>query len=172
MPHGPTRGEPFRSIASLELLGSLIGVMLLLDDDHEEGVSHSARISLGGLTDNMGNRVAVARLLTTKWPLAAFVAALATQLEDKSILLQLAWVPRDQNADADAITNGVTDWLSPKNRVSCDMASLPFKVLHDLLEKGKDFYRDSELVNIESVEAEKHSTILLKVSDPWDGRAY
>ena len=79
------RGEPFRSIASLELLGTLLGVMLLLDDDHEGGATHTARISVGGLTDNIGNRFAVARLLTTKWPLAAFVSELATQLEDKNL---------------------------------------------------------------------------------------
>lgn len=83
--------------------------MLLLDDDHEGGATHTARVSVGGLTDNIGNRFAVARLLTTKWPLDVFVSELATQLEVRNLLLQLSWVPRDQNAEADAITNGVVD---------------------------------------------------------------
>ena len=144
----------------------------MLDDEHEGGASHSARISVGGLTDNIGNRFAVARLLTTKWPLAAFVSELATQLEERNLLLSLSWVPRDQNAEADAITNGVVDWLSPGKRVGCDIDLLPFRVLRTLLDKGKEFYKDRELVNLEGIEAGSRSSTLLKVLDPWDGVAY
>ena len=111
-------------------------------------------------------------MLTTKWPLAAFVSELATQLEEKNLLLSLSWVPRDQNAEADAITNGVVDWLTPERRVGCEIDQLPFKVLRTLLDKGKEFYKDRELVNLESVEAGRRSSTLLKVSDPWDGVAY
>ena len=71
------KGEPFRTIASLELLGTLMGLLLLLDKEEDPDCRSSARMSVGGLTDNSGNRFAVARLLTTKWPLAAFVAGLA-----------------------------------------------------------------------------------------------
>ena len=55
------------------------------------------------------------------------------------MLLQLAWVPRDQNADADASTNGVTDWLSVHNRVGVDMDKLPLIVLNGTLEKDRKF---------------------------------
>ena len=44
---------------------------------------------LGGLTNNIGNRFVVARLLTTRWPLAAFLAYLSTQLEQKNILFEI-----------------------------------------------------------------------------------
>ena len=97
-----------------------MGVVLLLDDGPGAGATHSARVWVGGLTDNIGNQFAVARLLTTTWPLAAFVAEMATQLEDKALLLQLAWVPREQNAEADAITNGRVEWLAAGNRVGGD----------------------------------------------------
>ena len=68
----------------------------------------------------------------------------------KELLLQLAGVPRDQDSEADAFTNGVVDWLPPRNRVGLDMALLPFKVLNELLERGREFYRDHDLVNPEA----------------------
>ena len=160
------------SIASIELLGTLLGVMLLLEPSEKEDLEQGAAVSVGGLTDNIGNRFAVARLLTTKWPLAAFVAELATQLELKLVLLQLSWVPREQNAEADAITNGVTEWLSRENRVEVDWSNFPFAILPGLLEKGREFYMGQDLVNVEGIEARPRGAALLKVVDPWDGQLY
>ena len=70
-------------------------------------------VSVGGLTDNLGNQFAVAKLLTTKWPLSAFLAGIGVQLEMKNIMLDVAWVPRELNTEADEITNGDVAWLSP-----------------------------------------------------------
>ena len=139
-----TKGEPFRTIASLELLGSLMGIMLLLDGDEEPEVRCTARVSVGGLIDNAGNKFAVARLLTTKWPLAAFVAELAVQLEHRGILFEMSWVPREQNAEADAITNGHTDWLNAANRLGTQLDRLPFVVLGALLERVPPSTRTSK----------------------------
>jgi hypothetical protein len=78
-----SKGEPFRTIASLELLGSLLGIMLLVDgkDKGSHYYKGSLSVGVGGLTDNSGNRYAVARMLSTKWPLVAFMAELSAQLE-------------------------------------------------------------------------------------------
>jgi hypothetical protein len=73
------KGEPFRTIAALELLGSLLGIMLLLDPGEGQEGMHMGRLSVGALTDNSGNRFAVARMLTTKWPLVAFLAELSAR---------------------------------------------------------------------------------------------
>ena len=68
------RGEPFRSIASLEMLGSLLSIMLLLNPDESGGEFRQlGKLSVGALTDNLGDRFALANPLTTKWPLAAFL---------------------------------------------------------------------------------------------------
>ena len=83
------KGEPFRSIASLELLGSLLGVMLLVDESGRAQGNHGGVLSVGALTDNSGNRFAVTKMLSTKWPLTAFVAELAAQLERRQILFQM-----------------------------------------------------------------------------------
>ena len=76
-----SKGEPFRTISSLEMLGSLLGIMLLLGHRGAEGYQSSGSLSVGALTDNLGNRFILTRLLTTKWPLMAFLAEIAAQLE-------------------------------------------------------------------------------------------
>ena len=60
------KGEPFQAIASLELLGTLLGTILLLDGDECPELRSGCGVSVGGLTDNRGNMFAVAKLLTTK----------------------------------------------------------------------------------------------------------
>ena len=83
------KGEPFQAIASLELLGALLGGILLLDGDECPELRSGCAVSVGGLTDNRGNKFAVAKLLATKWPLSAFVAEMAAQLEHCGILLEV-----------------------------------------------------------------------------------
>ena len=61
-----SKGEPFKTIASLELLGTLMGIILLLDGDEDPAMRSGCAVSGGGVTDNRGNRFAVAKLLTTK----------------------------------------------------------------------------------------------------------
>ena len=124
-------------------------------------------ISVGGLTDNRGNKFAVAKLLTTKWPLAAFVAELAAQLEARDVLLDVSWVPRELNAEADAITNGGISWLSGDLQVKPTFEELPFTVLKDLLAASSIFYKNLEAVNVEGVTPTKKALGLLKVRDPW-----
>ena len=66
------RGEPFRTIASLELLGALLGVMVLLPEkDWRKPEGAEGLITVGCATDNRGNSFLVDRLMTTKYPLGA-----------------------------------------------------------------------------------------------------
>ena len=162
------KGEPFKAIAALELLSTMLGVMLLLDGDEDPDMRNGCAISVGAMTDNRGNKFAVAKLLTTKWPLAAFVVELAAQLEARDVLLDVSWVPRELNAEADAITNGETSWLSADLRVKSAFEELPFMVLKGLLEAGSIFYKDMEAVNTEGAPPTKKALGLLKVRDPWD----
>ena len=57
------RGEPYRAIASLELLGTMLGLMLLVEEASVSEEYFSCSLSFGGLTDNKGNRYAVAKML-------------------------------------------------------------------------------------------------------------
>ena len=60
-----TRGLPYRSIAALEALASLVAVCAFED---KIGRRTDATMVLLGVTDNRGNRYAVSRLMTTKFP--------------------------------------------------------------------------------------------------------
>ncbi len=98
---------------------------------------------MGGLTDNSGNRFAVARMMSTKWPLSAFVSEMAVQLEERGLLFELQWIPREQNTEADAITNGDFTWLNPLRRLDANLDSLPF-----IVKEGAVFYKNIDTVNV------------------------
>ena len=137
------RGEPFRVIAALELLGSLLSTVLFLGGrDGSDWVSGT--ISAGLTTDNQGNRFVLNRMMTTKFPLLAFLCEFATVLEERGCVLDLAWVPRDQNAEADAITNGDVEAFRPENEVHVDIEQMRFNVLTEMLELGDGFYEALE----------------------------
>ena len=162
------KGEPFRTIAALEMLGSLLGIMLLLGEKGDEHYCCGGSLSVGGFTDNSGNRFILARLLTTKWPLLAFLSEMAAQLEEKKILFEMSWVPREQNTEADAITNEDIEWLDPGRRVAADMKTLPFLILPEMLAKGEAFYAGRENVNAGAPEVAEKDVRTLRVRDPWD----
>jgi len=164
-----SKGEPFRTIASLEMLGSLLGIMLLLDPE-EDGDQRSFRgeLSVSGATDNIGNRFVLSRLLTTKWPLVAFLSEISAQLESKNILFEMCWVPREQNQEADAITNSDTEWLNSDMCVASSLDGLPFLVLPDLLSRGEAFYNGQPVVNQGIPDKGTHDPRSLRVRDPWD----
>ena len=163
-----TKGEPFRTIASLEMLGSLLGIMLLLSDSNGSEDHFGGSISVGGLTDNIGNRFVLARMLTTKWPLLAFLSETSAQLEARKIMFELSWVPREQNAEADAITNGDFGWLSAGKQVATKMCELPFIILPEMLSQGEAFYAGNEVVNNGPIQFVKRDQRTLRVRDPWD----
>jgi hypothetical protein len=80
----------------------------------------------------------------------------------------MSWVPREQNAEADAITNGDVQWLCPGKRVATDMNALPFLILHDLLSKGATFYEGLDTVNIAATVSQAKDVQNRRVRDPWD----
>mgnify|MGYP000382374936 FL=1 len=108
------------------------------------------------------------RMMTTKWPLVAFLAELSTQVEQRDMKLEMSWVPREQNAEADAITNGDVGWLCPANRIATVMEDLPFLVLKELLEKGAGFYGKLETVNMTAAADQVKDVRKLSVRDPWN----
>ena len=110
-------------------------------------------ISVGGSTDNKGNTYAVTKLMTTKFPLVAFVAKLAAQMENGRWDLELEWVPRDQNIEADALTNNDFSSFSPEHQIKVDPMKLGFLVLNDMLNLGDDFYEKKEAAKAAAKEA-------------------
>ena len=75
-PWAYARGDPFRTIASLELLGSLVSLVLLVPVEERRGDT-SALITMTCSTDNQGNSFLLDRLLTTRYPLGVILMELA-----------------------------------------------------------------------------------------------
>ena len=97
-------------------------------------------LHLTGLTDNAGNVSALARLMTSKFPLVVILTELASQLQAKNLELDLEWIPRNQNEEADAITNGKTEIFDRRRKVEVEVSALPFLVLPHMVQVADHLY--------------------------------
>ena len=132
-----TRGEPFRSIAALEMYGTLLCIMAF-GDRWPKGAAGT--LVLQGVTDNLGNTFCVTKLMTSKFPLVIILAELAVQLRTRGMGLRLHWAPRDQNEEADALTNEEFSAFAPENRVHIEVESLPWLVLPKMSAAAEEIY--------------------------------
>ena len=137
------RGEAFRTIASLELLGALVGVMVLLPEN-ELNLNAVGMVTLTCGTDNQGNGYLLDKLLTTKYPLAILLMELSCQLGMRGASMRARWILRLQNEEADALTNGDYRHSDAKLRIPVDLGALPFKVLNDMFAVGEDYVKELE----------------------------
>ena len=133
------RGEPFRLIASLELFASLLSLMVF-----EDGIGEDAggAIQLTGLTDNAGNVSALSRLMSSKFPLIVILTELAAQMRARRLHLDLAWIPRNQNEEADALTNGRLEGFDSNLRMHIDLETVGFLILPKMMAVADALYED------------------------------
>ena len=96
------------------------------------------------------------------------MAELAAQLELRQILFQMDWLPLEQNQEADSITNGNVQWLSPQKEVHVALNELPFDILPVLLAEGSIFYAGLEHVNVATEPPPlQFNKTSLRVRDPF-----
>ena len=130
------KGEPFRVIASLELLAVVVAVIVFGQDQrwwHRRG-----QLWLPAITDNLGNSFVLERFMSCAFPLSMVLMELSAQLGHMDLHLQLNWVPRDQNTEADALTNECFDEFNPDLRIPVCFESLPFLVLTQLMQAAQE----------------------------------
>jgi len=130
------RGEPYRNIAALELLGVLFSWLAF--GDAVKAQSPAVIFSGGG--DNKGNAHVVESLLTTKFPLCAVLMELSAQLARAGRRMVLRWYPRLQNTEADDLSNGLVHGFDPGRRVYPDFRPESLLVLPDLVKYGEELY--------------------------------
>ena len=127
------RGEPFRTIASLELLGTLVSLVVFVPVTERKGDA-AALVSLTCSTDNQGNSFLLDKLLTTRYPLGVVLMELAHQMKKRRMVLRARWLPRLQNQEADDLTNMELRHFDPKKRIQVDIAKLGLDLMHALFE--------------------------------------
>ena len=136
-----SKGEAFRTIASLELLGALVSVMVLLPvQDIRTASTGLATMSCG--TDNQGNTYLLDKLMTTKFPLGVILMELSMQLRLRRACLHARWLPRLQNEEADALTNGDYRHFDLAKRIPVVLESLDFRVMSQLFAVSEDYEKE------------------------------
>ena len=132
-------GDPQRVIAALELLGTLLCIILF---DPLYAMSGKASCVLTGATDNKGNSYIVRKLASTKWPITSLLLELSEQLRRRRAILDLQWLPRDANAEADALTNLNFEGFTPGNRIEVKAAEIKWAILPEIMGVSMDLYKD------------------------------
>ena len=145
------RGEAFRTVASLELLGALVGLMVLCPSFPSADAVGTATLSCG--TDNQGNSFLLDKCLTTKYPLGVVLMEVACQAALKGAVLRARWLPRLQNEEADALTNSDFSHFDPALRIDVDLETLPFVVMPALFAEGDAYV--AELSELKAAEAKR-----------------
>ena len=165
-----SKGEPFRVVAALELYATLVSVVVFADQWPKDSCG---LISLVGTTDNGGNPHVLTRLMSSKFPLVVVLAELAEQLRSRGLSLDLRWAPRDQNEEADDLTNMEFGRFKASQRIVVDIKEMRWIVLGDLMEKAKDLYQ--EVLAIKSSRHEEGGFPRrekpgqrLRERDPWE----
>ena len=155
--------------ASAELLGTLIALWAF-DHLKKGACRRSLVVELRAETDNRGNAALLAKKSTTRWPLLFLNMQLSELLMRASLRLSLGWRPRDENQQADDLTNGVFNSFDPKRRVSFTYQDLPLQLLHELVETRNQFEaaRNAEAVLRQSVGKPRFGGKRKKGDkDPW-----
>ena len=132
------QGEPFRAIASLEMFAMLLCIVAF-GEERPTGAAGGA--VLQGVTDNLGNTFAVARLTTSKFPLVVILAELSAQLRRRLVELSLGWVPRGQNEEADALANEEFAGFDPALRLDATCARWNFLCMPELEAATREWRR-------------------------------
>ena len=95
---------------------------------------------LSGQTDNLGNTAVLSKLMSSKFPLVVILTELASRLRSLDLDLSLDWIPRNQNEEADGITNGNVKIFDPALEIAVDVKSLDLKTLDRMWKVADDLY--------------------------------
>ena len=155
--------EPFRAIASLGMLATLVGLVVF-----GLGAEGRASLSCSASTDNLGR--VLRRWLTTKYPLSCFVMEIAALLAKANVELNLLWLPRLQNVEADALTNSDYRGFNPDLRQKFCLEEYDGLVLKQMLAAGEELNSEVKAARKKKQKRViKDRTTPLRVRDPWDG---
>ena len=103
-------------------------------------------LALTAGTDNQSNEKLSSKRSTTKWPLMAVNMQLSSSLARARLSLSLKWRPREQNVEADQLTNENFEGFPEEDRLVIKFHELDLKVLDGLVRTRAEFVaaRDRE----------------------------
>jgi hypothetical protein len=103
-------------------------------------------LALTAGTDNQSNEALSSKRSTTKWPLMAVNMQLSSSLAKARLSLSLKWRPREQNVEADQLTNENFEGFPEEDRLAIGLHELDLRVLDGLVRTRVEFVtaRDRE----------------------------
>eukprot|EP00435_Cladocopium_sp_Y103_P038160 s256_g10.t1 len=132
----PDGGSQWAS-TSAELLATLVALHAFGWLEHSRDKKTMEVIFAG--TDNSANESLSSKRSTTKWPLMAINMQLSSSLARARLSLALRWRPREQNIEADSLTNEDFTGFDPALRIQVNLKGLDLSVLDSLVKTHGDF---------------------------------
>ena len=117
---------------SAELLASLVAAQIFLPMKEDRG-RISGEVVFSGGTDNKANEALSVKRSSTKIPLMLVLMQLASYLSKQSARLSLRWRPREENVEADDLTNSCFEKFNLSNRIPLAWAQIDKSLLESLL---------------------------------------
>lgn len=161
-----SKGEPFKVIASLELLAVTVAVMIFSKGARWKECA--GRMVLPAYTDSLVNSYVLDKYMSTSFPLSVVLMELAVQLQDLQVDLDLQWVPRDQNSLADSLTNLDFESFDKDLRMDLELKDLEFKILPALMALASEI--DEEIIQKKTSKEVARKTPVerkMRLTQPW-----
>ena len=102
-------------------------------------------------TDNRANPQALRKGGSVTWPLMGLMMQMSDSLIDIGGKLRLEWRPREENQEADNLTNEIFDGFDPCKRVVIQLGDLPLELFLSLQSAYAEFdqkRKEFKMVNI------------------------
>jgi hypothetical protein len=129
--------QPSRMIATLELVGALVAVMLFCEPSE---IITFALTRISGGTDNQGNGFCLDRYMSSSYPLIVFIMELAKQPHVRVLASNLTWHRRDTNVEADDLTSHEFGKFDKEQRIPVEWDKLDFILLDEMMKRGEELY--------------------------------
>ena len=123
---------------SAELLASLVALGVfgwITQGKHRKSVP----VVLAAGTDNRANDVLSTKRTTTKWPLMAINMQLSSAIAKARLSLDLRWRAREENEEADSLTNEVFDAFDLSKRIPVCFSDIDLSTVFALWETKREF---------------------------------
>ena len=137
-------GSQWASTAA-ELMATLLALHAFGWLDHGKH-RKTLDVVLSAGTDNRANEALSLKRSTTRWPLMAVNMQLSSSLARARLSLSLKWRPRDENTEADRLTNEVFTGCDNRQRVVLTLGDMDLSVLESLVKTRQDFEIEREKV--------------------------
>ena len=160
----PEKGSQWAS-TSVELMATLVALHAFGWLDHSKE-RKALDVVLSAGTDNRANEALSAKRSTTRWPLMAVNMQMSSALARARLSLALRWRPREENVEADQLTNEIFTGFDPALRVVLALGDMDLSVLNFLVKSREDFDGARERARLEA-KAEGAKTNKRFDKSPW-----